>query len=45
MNISKIETFTDEFVCFVQVTTDDCQQGWGQVAPYHADITAKVLHR
>ncbi len=45
MKISKIETFTDEFVCFVQVTTDDGRQGWGQVAPYHADITAKVLHR
>ena len=45
MKISRIETFTNEFVCFVQVTTDQGAQGWGQVAPYHADITAKVLHR
>ncbi len=27
------------------MTTDDGNQGWGQVAPYHADITATVLHR
>ena len=45
MKISQIETFTDEFVCFVRVTTDDGQQGWGQVAPYYADITAQVVHR
>lgn len=45
MKISKIETFTNEFICFVKVTTDDGRQGWGQVAPYHADITAQVLHR
>ncbi len=45
MKISKIETFTNEFVCFVCVTAEDGSQGWGQVAPYHADITAKVLHR
>lgn len=45
MKISKIETFSTEFVCFVRVTTDDGRQGWGQVAPYHADITAQVVHR
>ncbi|MEL6648915.1 MAG: mandelate racemase/muconate lactonizing enzyme family protein [Pseudomonadota bacterium] len=45
MKISQIETFTNEFVCFVRVTADDGHQGWGQVAPYHADITAQVLHR
>ena len=45
MLIKRIETFTDEFVCFVRVTLEDGQQGWGQVAPYHADITAQVLHR
>ena len=45
MKIAKIETFTTEFVCFVKITTDDNKQGWGQVAPYHADITAMVLHR
>jgi len=45
MKIKKLETFTNEFVCFVKVTTDDGSEGWGQVAPYNADITATVLHR
>ncbi len=45
MKIKQIETFTDEFVCFVRVTTEDGSQGWGQVAPYLADITAEVVHR
>ncbi|MBS36814.1 MAG: mandelate racemase [Thiotrichales bacterium] len=45
MKIKRIETFTDEFICFVRVTTDDGNTGWGQVAPYCADITAQVLHR
>lgn len=45
MKMKSIETFTDEFVCFVRVTALDGSQGWGQVAPYFADITAQVLHR
>ena len=45
MKIQSIETFTNEFVCFVKVTSDDGHQGWGQVAPYYADITAQVVHR
>ncbi|MBW8640217.1 mandelate racemase/muconate lactonizing enzyme family protein [Hoeflea sp. WL0058] len=45
MKITSIDTFTDAFVCFVRVTTEDGSQGWGQVAPYNADITASVLHR
>lgn len=45
MKIKSIESFCDEFICFVRVTTDDGSQGWGQTAPYYADITAKVLHR
>jgi len=45
MKIAQIETFTNEFVCFVKVTTDCGNIGWGQVAPYHADITAMVVHR
>ncbi len=45
MKITKIETFTNEFICFVRVTGDGGAQGWGQVAPYYADITAQVLHR
>jgi len=45
MRIRSVETFTNEFVCFVRVTVDDGSQGWGQVAPYNADISAAVLHR
>lgn len=45
MKIKTIETFCNEFVCFVRVTTDQGSQGWGQVAPYHADITAQIVHR
>src|SRR6478735_1789764 len=45
MKISKIETFCDAFVGFVRVTAEDGLQGWGQVSPYHADITCTVLHR
>ncbi len=45
MKIATIETFTDPFVCFVRVGTDDGAEGWGQVAPYCADITAQVVHR
>src|SRR3546814_14028720 len=45
MDIASIETFTYQFVCFGRVRTDDGGEGWGQVAPYNADITAQVLHR
>jgi len=45
MNIASIETFTNQFVCFVRVRADDGSEGWGQTAPYNADITAQVLHR
>ncbi|QGX97082.1 mandelate racemase/muconate lactonizing enzyme family protein [Roseovarius faecimaris] len=45
MKITAIETFTTEYICFTRVTAEDGRQGWGQVAPYYADITAQVLHR
>ena len=45
MKIKSIETFSTEFVGFVRVTTDQGQQGWGQVSTYNADISALVLHR
>ena len=45
VKIQRIETFSNAFVCLVRVTTDSDAQGWGQVAPYNADITALVLHR
>ncbi|MFK7765399.1 MAG: mandelate racemase/muconate lactonizing enzyme family protein [Roseobacter sp.] len=45
MKLSKIETFTNEAVGFVRVTSEDGAQGWGQVSTYHSDITCQVLHR
>lgn len=45
MDIASIETFTNEFLCFIRVTTADGRAGWGQTAPYNADITAQVVHR
>jgi L-alanine-DL-glutamate epimerase-like enolase superfamily enzyme len=43
--IGKLETFANEFVCFVKLTTDTGQVGWGQTSTYNADITAQVFHR
>jgi L-alanine-DL-glutamate epimerase-like enolase superfamily enzyme len=43
--IASLETFHDEFVCFVRVTAEDGAFGWGQTSPYNADITAQVFHR
>ena len=43
--IASVETFSTNFISIVRVTTDDGLQGYGQVAPYNADITAAILHR
>jgi L-alanine-DL-glutamate epimerase-like enolase superfamily enzyme len=43
--IAKLETFNNEFVCFVRVTTDTGDVGWGQTSTYNADITATIFHR
>jgi L-alanine-DL-glutamate epimerase-like enolase superfamily enzyme len=45
MKIARLETFTDEFVCFVRLTTDTGAVGWGQTSTYNADITATIFHR
>ena len=45
MKIRKLETFSNQFVGFVRVTTDGGRQGWGQVSTYNADITSQILHR
>jgi L-alanine-DL-glutamate epimerase-like enolase superfamily enzyme len=46
MKIQKIETFTSRHdLCIVRVTADDGTEGYGQTAPFNADITATVLHR
>ena len=43
--ITSIETYANEFVCFVKVTTSEGLIGWGQTSTYNADITAQILHR
>jgi L-alanine-DL-glutamate epimerase-like enolase superfamily enzyme len=43
--IASVESFATEDVARVRVRTHDGAVGWGQVAPYNADITARVLHR
>lgn len=45
MKIAKLETFGTEFVCFVKVTADTGDIGWGQLSTYYADLTAEVFHR
>jgi L-alanine-DL-glutamate epimerase-like enolase superfamily enzyme len=45
VKITSIETFGNLWVALVRVCTDEGVEGWGQVAPYNADITASVLHR
>jgi L-alanine-DL-glutamate epimerase-like enolase superfamily enzyme len=45
MKIVSIETFDSGYVCFVRVRTEDGQEGYGQIAPYHSNISALVLHQ
>ena len=44
MLITSIETFASEYVTLVRVRTDDGDEGWGQVSPYNAALTAQVVH-
>jgi len=45
MKIVQLETFSNEFVCFVKLSTDSGQVGWGQTSTYNADISATIFHR
>lgn len=45
MKVKSVETFTRGHVSIVRVRTDDGAEGYGQIAPYNADISATVLHR
>jgi L-alanine-DL-glutamate epimerase-like enolase superfamily enzyme len=45
MRIASLETFTNQYVCFVRLTTDSGALGWGQTSTYNADITAAIFHR
>ncbi|WP_239633604.1 mandelate racemase/muconate lactonizing enzyme family protein [Paenibacillus sp. H1-7] len=43
--ITSIETFATPSVGIVRVRTEDGLEGYGQVASYHSDLSAQVLHR
>jgi L-alanine-DL-glutamate epimerase-like enolase superfamily enzyme len=43
--VKTIETFRRDSLALVRLTTADGKHGWGQIAPYEADISAEVLHR
>jgi L-alanine-DL-glutamate epimerase-like enolase superfamily enzyme len=45
VRIQSVESFGNAAVALVRVRTDEGAEGWGQVAPYNADITVHVLHR
>ena len=45
MRLTRLDTFHNEFVCFVKATAQDGAIGWGQCSTYNADITAAVFHR
>ena len=45
VRITKLESYTNEFVYFIKVSTDTGAVGWGQTSTYNADITATIFHR
>ena len=45
MRITGIETFSTRDLGVLRVRTDAGAEGWGQVSPYNADLTALVVHR
>ena len=45
MKIQSIETFTRDPISIVRIRTEDGAEGWGQISPFAADISAEVLHR
>ncbi len=45
MKIQSIETFSTAYVSMVRLRSDDGAEGWGQISPYNADISAAVMHR
>jgi L-alanine-DL-glutamate epimerase-like enolase superfamily enzyme len=45
IEIARLESFANEFVCFVRLTTDTGAVGWRQTSTDNADITATIFHR
>jgi L-alanine-DL-glutamate epimerase-like enolase superfamily enzyme len=45
MKITHVETFSrGPLLAVVRVRTDDGHEGWGQTAPYYADVSTAMLH-
>ena len=45
MKIQRLETYTRENLSIVKVCTDDGAEGFGQISPLNAGISAMVFHR
>jgi len=45
MNIEHIDSYYKDNVCIVKITSSDGAVGFGQTAPFQADIAQIVLHR
>ena len=45
LKIKSLATFSNRNVGFVQAVAEDGSEGWGQMSPYNADITAEIFHR
>lgn len=45
LKIAKIESWAQRDYGIVRITTSDGKEGYGQLSPFEADITATVLHR
>ncbi len=45
MKITSVTTYSTRGVTLVEIESDSGETGWGQTAPFNADITAAVLHR
>ena len=45
MKIKKIQSFYKNNICIVKLISEDGAYGFGQCAPYNADITQLVLHK
>ncbi len=45
MKIISLETYSNRTLSFVRLRTDEGAEGWGQMAPFNADISTAVFHR
>ncbi|MHB9032009.1 MAG: mandelate racemase/muconate lactonizing enzyme family protein [Anaerolineae bacterium] len=45
MRIVKLETYARESFGLLRLVTEEGHEGWGQLSPFNADISAMVLHR